>query len=83
MEPMILAVAVGSLTAVKSMLQCVEILVRARADTLRERARMTTILAVMPAMRASNTLAASVEETAMIARKPKGDRTPGTIAVSD
>jgi hypothetical protein len=49
-ETVVLAVAVGFLAAVKSVLRCVEILVQAQADNMRERMRRRTILAIMTAM---------------------------------
>jgi hypothetical protein len=49
-ETVILAVVVGSLAAVKSVLRCVEILIQAQADNMRERTRRRTILAIMAAM---------------------------------
>jgi hypothetical protein len=77
MEPVILAVVVGSLTAVKSALRCVEILVRAQADNMRERARRATILAIMAAMQGSRAQIASVGKSEIMGSKPRSDGTPG------
>jgi hypothetical protein len=50
-EIVTLTVVAGSLAAHRSLLRCVEILVQAQADNMRERTRRRTTLAIMAAMR--------------------------------
>jgi hypothetical protein len=49
-SPVTLAAIAGSLAAIKALLRCTEILVRARADEMRESARRVTILSVLTVM---------------------------------
>ena len=58
MEPFTLAVLIGSLTAIKSALRCVEILVRAHADNLRERGRRETAVCILASMQVGSDLIA-------------------------
>jgi hypothetical protein len=46
-EPVILAIVIGSLTAIKTALRCAEILVQAHADNLRERGRRETAMIIL------------------------------------
>jgi hypothetical protein len=69
-EPVILAVVMGSLAAFRSVLRCVEILVRAQADNMRERVRRTTILTIMAAMQPTGAPTAPVGEAGNRASRP-------------
>jgi hypothetical protein len=79
-EPVILTVVVGCMATVKSMLRCVEILILAQADNMRERTRRATILSIMAAMQASETQIASFGEVESMGPDPHNDGTPNPAA---
>jgi len=70
METLLAAAIVCSLTAIRSVLYCAEILVQAWADNMREHGRRTTILTIMEAMQPSGVLTASDGSVEIRARKP-------------
>ena len=71
MEPVVLAVIIGSLTAIKTVMRCAEILVRAHADNMRESARRVTIVTMWTAMRADAGLVAHATGDETMATEPQ------------
>ena len=70
MEPVILAVVIGSLAAIKTALRCMEILARAYAYNLCERSRRETAVSILAGLKVSGDLIVSGKcET--IASEPK------------
>jgi hypothetical protein len=55
-DPAILAIVIGSLAAIKTALRCIEILVRAHADNLRERGRRETAMSILTSMQVGSGL---------------------------
>jgi len=79
-EPVILAIILGFLTVIRSALRCAEILVRAHADNLRERARKDSTVTILTVMKICDLMGTHGENETSAAEPP---RDPGPMAMTD